>query len=184
MVQYIGVDVASETLEAGLSQQRKTRRFANTPDGITALRGWLEDIKVGADQQVILEPTITYHQHLVETLVQWGIPYNLINPAHTAAFARVQGRRPKTDPVDVHLLAAFGESQQPATSKDIPAMAPRKTTKVLVVSSRAWIVSCWLVMEKSSSPVIRWRCRSTVAISCTAPSIWSVPAIWTLIVWT
>ncbi len=116
MIQYIGVDVASGTLEVGVSQQRKTRRFANTPDGIKALGGWLEDIRSGTEQQVILEPTSTYHQHLVEAMVQWGIPYTLINPAHTAAFARVQGRRAKTDPVDAHFLAAYGESQQPRPS--------------------------------------------------------------------
>ncbi len=37
----------------------------------------------------------------------------MINPANTAAFSQVQGKRAKTDPVDARLLASFGESQQP-----------------------------------------------------------------------
>ena len=42
--------------------------------------------------------------------------YTLINPAQTAAFARAQGKRAKTDPVDAQVLASFGESQQPEAS--------------------------------------------------------------------
>ena len=37
----------------------------------------------------------------------------MINPAQTAAFATVQGKRAKTDRVDARVLASLGESQQP-----------------------------------------------------------------------
>ena len=63
-------------------------------------------------------------------------------------------------------------------------MAARKTTKVPVVSSNASMVSCWLVMEKSSSPVILCRSRNTVATSWIAGSISSTSRTWTLMVWT
>ena len=53
----------------------------------------------------------------------------------------------------------------PPTSSEMPAIAPRNTTKVLVVSSSAWIVSSWLVTVKSFSPISRWRSRSTAVIS-------------------
>ena len=53
----------------------------------------------------------------------------------------------------------------PPTSSEMPAIAPRNTTKVLVVSSSASIVSSWLVTVKSFSSVSRWRSRSTAVIS-------------------
>ncbi|MDA0264471.1 MAG: transposase [Chloroflexi bacterium] len=116
MHQYIGVDVASGTLEVAAARQKKTKRFPNTPGGISDLRLWLDRFGSLTGLHLVVEPTSTYHHHLVESMAQWGVPYTLINPANTAAFARVQGLRAKTDPVDARLLAAYGESQQPAPS--------------------------------------------------------------------
>lgn len=116
MSQYIGVDVACETLEVAVTHRKKTKRFPNTPRGISSLRLWLDRFGSLSGQHLVLEPTSIYHHHLVEALVQWEVPYTLINPAHTAAFAKVQGLRAKTDPVDARLLAAYGESQHPAPS--------------------------------------------------------------------
>jgi transposase len=49
--------------------------------------------------------------------VTQGILYTLVNPAHTAAYARLQGKRAKTDRVDAQLLASLGESQHPEPSQ-------------------------------------------------------------------
>jgi len=106
---YIGIDVASATLEVGRSDSAITQRFPNNEVGITALVQWLQ---TRGRPQVILEPTSTYHQQLVQALALQNVPYTLINPARTAAFARLQGKRAKTDRVDARLLATLGESQQ------------------------------------------------------------------------
>jgi transposase len=107
---YIGIDVASATLEVGSHATRSTLRFPNTPAGVTALIQWIQSQSCA---HAIVEPTSTYHQHLVQALAGHDIPYTLINPARTAAFARLQGNRAKTDAVDARMLAALGESQQP-----------------------------------------------------------------------
>jgi transposase len=67
-------------------------------------------------EQVVLEPTSTYHHLLVQALARAGLRYKVINPAHTKAFAQAQGKRAKTDQVDARLLAAYGESQKPEPS--------------------------------------------------------------------
>lgn len=74
---------------------------------------WLSKGFPNGGLHLIVEPTSTYHHLLVQALADQGLPYTLINPARTAAFARVQGKRAKTDPVDARLLASLGESQQP-----------------------------------------------------------------------
>ncbi len=78
--------------------------------------GWLSRDFPQGDLQLIVEPTSTYHHPLVRALTVRELAYTLINPAQTAAFARVQGKRAKTDRVDARVLASLGESQQPKPS--------------------------------------------------------------------
>ena len=116
-MEYIGVDVAKDSLQGSNSSGSRKRRFGNCPEGIAGLLHWLEG-RPGLDRvHLIMEPTSTYHQLLVQTLAAAQVSYTLVNPAQSAAFARAQGKRAKTDPVDARVLAAFGESQQPQASR-------------------------------------------------------------------
>ena len=73
----------------------------------------------GEQARVVLEPTSTYHQHMVDALMDAGanaganagIDFVLINPSKSKAFSRLQGRRVKTDEVDARLLMELGKSQ-------------------------------------------------------------------------
>jgi len=107
---YVGVDVSSEWLDLAMVD-RSLGRFANDEEGIARL---IDRLPLGA--HVVLEPTSVYHQWLVRGLRSAGVPYSVINPAHTAAFAKVQGKRSKTDAVDARLLATYGETQRPQPS--------------------------------------------------------------------
>ncbi len=69
---------------------------------------WLSRDFPHGDLQPIVEPTSTYHHPLVRALTAWELAYTLINPARTAAFARVQGKRAKTDRGDTRVLASLG----------------------------------------------------------------------------
>lgn len=120
-MEYLGVDVAKDSLEIANASGSRQRSFPNTEAGITGLLRWLP-----GDPQLIVEPTSTYHHLLLRALVAQRVLYTLINPGHTAAFARVQGKRAKTDRVDARLLAALGESQQPE-----PSAPPEETQEGL-----------------------------------------------------
>ena len=113
---FAGVDVSKATLEFAWAGQASTQRFPNTPAGRSALLRTLRVCSAAAPVQLVLEPTSTYHQHLVEALAATGLAFSVVNPARTAAFARVQGSRAKTDKADAKLLAAYGASQQPPAS--------------------------------------------------------------------
>ena len=113
---YLGVDVAKDSLEVAGTTVSRGRSFPNTAAGIDTMLGWLFRSFPDSGQHLIVEPTSTYHHPLVQALARQGLPYTLINPAHTAAFARVQGKRAKTDRVDARVLASLGESQQPEPS--------------------------------------------------------------------
>ena len=110
---YLGMDVAKDSLEVADATGTRGRSFPNSTAGIDTMLGWVCRSFPDSGQHLIVEPTSTYHHPLVQALVSEGLPYTLINPAHTAAYARVQGKRAKTDRVDARLLASLGESQQP-----------------------------------------------------------------------
>lgn len=114
---YFGVDVSRDWLEAAGTGEGRTRRFPNTPGGHTHLCSWLMELApTSAALQVVLEPTSTYHQSLVEHLAQQGIPFSLVNPARIASYAKAHGSRTKTDPKDARLLARYGERETPPPS--------------------------------------------------------------------
>jgi transposase len=112
-VEYVGVDVAKETLEVADVSGSRGRSFANREAGIQEFLSWLPHAFPEGEVRLIMEPTSTYHHLLVHALAAQDLVYTLINPANTAAFSQVQGKRAKTDPVDARLLASFGESRQP-----------------------------------------------------------------------
>ena len=112
-MEYLGVDVAKGTLEVADVSGSQGRSFPNTHAGIEEFLRWLTRNSPNNGWHLIVEPTSTYHHPLVSSLAAQGLAYTLINPAHTAAFATVQGKRAKTDRVDARLLASLGESQQP-----------------------------------------------------------------------
>lgn len=113
---FAGVDVSKATLELAWAGEAATKQFPNTPAGRSALLRALQVCSATAPLQLVLEPTSTYHQHLVEALAATGLAFTLVNPARTAAFAKVQGSRAKTDKADAKLLASFGASQLPPAS--------------------------------------------------------------------
>lgn len=115
-MEYWGIDVAKDTLEISDAGGGRRGSFANTASGIVGLAGWVEENSPPGEAHLVLEPTSTYHHPLVQALEACRLDYTLVNPAQTAAFARVQGKRAKTDRVDAALLAALGESQQPEPS--------------------------------------------------------------------
>jgi transposase len=100
------------TLEVADATGSQRRSFPNTPTGSSQMLAWLLRRFPEEALHLVLEPTNTYHQQLIQTLAEQGTPYTLLNPARTKAFARSLGKRAKTDRVDARLLAQLGESQQ------------------------------------------------------------------------
>lgn len=107
---YVGVDVAKATLEVSDPSGQAHRSFKNCPKGVIKLLAWLQE-KVGDEVQIVLEPTSTYHHVLVDGLADNDVPFTVINPARTKAYATLQAKRAKTDRVDAQLLASLGETQ-------------------------------------------------------------------------
>jgi transposase len=93
-------------------------RFSNAPAGFRSLARWLgEDMPT----RVVFEATGPYHIGF-ERAFSGKLPLVKVNPLQARRFAQACGTRVKTDAVDAHMLASFGnaltlEPDQPIDEK-------------------------------------------------------------------
>jgi transposase len=112
---YVGVDVSKDTFEAVYSQEDNkwhTATFDTPPRGVKKFI----DTLAAERHQVVLEATGYYSLLLCHLLSIAQIPFSLLNPRQSAAFARMQGATVKTDKRDAILLAQLGAKMQPPVS--------------------------------------------------------------------
>jgi transposase len=109
-VEYIGVDVAKARLDVAIASSGANWTVDNNEPGIAALIERLEKMAVGC---VVVEATGGQERLLVAELWSASLPVALVNPRRVRAFAQATGRIAKTDKLDAHLLAAFGQLTRP-----------------------------------------------------------------------
>ena len=117
----LGIDIAKAKFDVSLVTNGKRRRkaFANTPSGWGELQAWLA--RQGARcVHACLEATGTYGDGVATWLHDHGHHVSVINPAITAAFAKAQLARTKTDRVDADLIADYTASQHPPQWTPLP----------------------------------------------------------------
>jgi transposase len=129
---YVGMDVAKATLDlqALTTSCPRSRQFANSPVGHRALVCWLQDL---GDVHVVCEASGGYERAVVTALQQAPIAVSVVNPRHARDFARAQGRLAKTDRLDAHVLAQFGQRLQPAAT---PALSVAQRQLAELVARR------------------------------------------------
>lgn len=100
----IGVDVASEHLDAAFGPQGQVRRFGNTAAGIEKLVRRLRGLDV---EVVLMEATGGWEYALAEALDAASVPVAVVNPRQIRDYARAMGVLAKTDAVDARVIAEF-----------------------------------------------------------------------------
>jgi transposase len=111
---HVGLDIAKLSLELHLVDRFHT--LANDAKGHRKLLKLLRD-HPGA--HIICEATGGYEQAVVRCLQCAGIPVTVVEAGRIRYFARAQGLRAKTDPIDAAVLSAYGRTFSPA-----PTTAP------------------------------------------------------------
>ncbi|MDE2936243.1 MAG: transposase [Chloroflexota bacterium] len=127
----IGVDVASEHLDAAIGPQGPVLRFANAPAGFDNLIRHLQDLDV---KVVLMEATGGFERELAEALAGASLPVAIANPRQVRDFARAMGILAKTDSVDARVIARFA-----ATGHYQLWAAPDPAVKELAeLTARSW----------------------------------------------
>lgn len=118
VILHVGLDVAKLSLELHLADQLHS--LANDARGHAQLRKLLE-AHPGA--HVICEATGGYEQPAVRALQAANIPVSIIEAARVRYYARAQGQRAKTDPIDAAVLTGYGRTFKPTAT---PAASPQQ----------------------------------------------------------
>jgi len=105
-IHYVAIDVS----KASLQVQDDKRAFAveNTSSGHRKL---LDHLKGCSKPLVVYEASGGYERELAAFLRKSAIPQAMLNPARVRDFARSEGVRAKTDPIDTRMILAFAKSK-------------------------------------------------------------------------
>lgn len=105
-ITYVAIDVSKATLQV----QDDHRSFAVDNDS-KGYRKLLSHLKTCRNPLVVFEASGGYERNLCQFLHKKAIPLSMVNPARVRDFARSEGVRAKTDPIDTKMILAFAKSK-------------------------------------------------------------------------
>jgi transposase len=139
---YAGLDIAKLNLQLHLAG-----RFHDLPNTAAGHRRLLKLLAKVPGVQVVCEATGGYERDVVAVLHQAAIPVSVLNPARVRYFARAQGQRAKTDPIDAALLSAYGHALQP---KPTPARCVAEQPLVELVRRRKQLLEMLVAQRQQA----------------------------------
>lgn len=104
--EIIAIDIAKDTLE--VLSDKLAFNVLNQSEGFGQL---LEHLASFETPLVACEATGGYERALIEALTRKGIPFALLNPARVRAFAKSEGIKAKTDPIDARMIQRFAREK-------------------------------------------------------------------------
>jgi transposase len=129
---FVGIDVSKDWLDIAWSNGGDVVRIDNRAAAIDA---FIADRLAGQSVcAVAFEATGGYERVLAKELAAAGIQSRRLHPSRVHAFAKVQPRQAKTDPIDARLIAAFAafmpaeeDFGRDETLEDLKDMLARQT---------------------------------------------------------
>ena len=115
---HVGLDVAKLSLQLHLNG--RFHSLANDAKGHAQL---LKLLRVHPNAHIVCEATGGYEQPVVRVCHAAGIPVSIIEAGRVRYFARAQGQRAKTDPIDAAVLSAYGDTFTPTPT---PSASPQQ----------------------------------------------------------
>ena len=112
VILHVGLDVAKLSLQLHLAG--RFHSLPNEPKGHTQL---LKLLRRHPNAHVVCEATGGYEQPVVRALQAANIPVSIIEAARVRYYARAQGQRAKTDPMDAAVLTAYGQAFKPVATR-------------------------------------------------------------------
>lgn len=108
---HIGLDVAKLSLQLHLAG-----RFHSLTNDAKGHAQLLKLLRVHPAAHLVCEATGGYEQAVVRVLHAAQIPVSIVEAGRVRYFARAQGQRAKTDPIDAAVLSQYGVTFQPVAS--------------------------------------------------------------------
>jgi transposase len=123
----VGIDVSKDKFDVAIDGEKKCTEAANNKKGIAKL---VKQMCACKPNLIVVEATGGYEEALVLTLFEAGLPVALVSPQRVRQYAKAKGLLAKTDQLDAHLLAEYGQKIQPRLF--VGKSAERKQLSALV----------------------------------------------------
>jgi transposase len=104
----VGIDVSKDWLDVAMGSE--SLRIGNDAKDINELVSRVRD--AGA-QLVVMEATGGYETQAATAIAGAGLRLAVVNPRQVRDFAKATGRLAKSDRIDAHVIAAFGQAVDP-----------------------------------------------------------------------
>jgi transposase len=136
----VGIDVSKARLDVTAANEDWS--VTNEIKGIGKLIVRLNEL---APKLVVIESTGGLERAVMAEMFAAGLPVALVNPRRVREFGKSIGLMAKTDKVDAHLLARFGEAVKPEPSR-LPSVEEQRLSALM--TRRRQVVEM-LTMEKN-----------------------------------
>lgn len=123
MDNFIGIDIAKDSMEVTVHEGKEHWNFNNDEAGIRKLAAKMKKL---SPNLIVMESTGSYEMAAAYELYSRGFPVAVVNPRHIRDFARSTGILAKTDSLDAKVIARFAATVQPT-----PRALPDEETKIL-----------------------------------------------------
>jgi len=110
----VGVDTGKLQLDIYI---RPLDIFFTVPNDEKGIKEAIKKIKKHQPQRIIIEATGRLEYAFIVACSKAKLPFVVSNPIHIKRFAGAIGRVAKTDRLDAHLIAHYGEAIKPELSK-------------------------------------------------------------------
>lgn len=107
---FIGIDVAKAHLDIAVLPSGESWTVSNDEMGIDTL---VQRLQALSPTCVVLEATGGLEMPVTAALAAVKLPVVVVNPRQTRDFAKATGQLAKTDAIDAHILARFGQAIRP-----------------------------------------------------------------------
>ena len=118
---YVGIDVAQDQLDIATTADQ-VWSVKHHPRAMAALARRLQKL---SPARIIVESSGKLKQELVVVLAEAKLPVVVVNPRQVRDFAKATGVLAKTDRIDAHVLARFGEAVKPEV-RELPDEQARR----------------------------------------------------------
>ena len=157
---YVGIDVSKERIDVAVRPTGRSWSVSYNGASVDDLVTQLKDLKPAG---VITESTGGLELPLIAALAAASLPVAVVNPRQVRDFAKSTGQLAKTDRLDAHVLAHFGEAVRPA----IRPLRDADTQALGAMLARRRQVSGILVAEKNrlgrATPEVRPRLEAHIS---------------------
>ncbi|MFQ5936141.1 MAG: IS110 family transposase [Acidiferrobacterales bacterium] len=107
---FVGIDISKARLDVAILPGNESFSVPNDDTGITAL---VKRLKAVRPRLIVLEATGGLEMAVTAALALAQLPVVVVNPRQVRDFAKATGALAKTDRIDAHTLARFGEAVRP-----------------------------------------------------------------------